>query len=93
MRQIIRPAARKDLAAVQEIVRAAYTHYIPRIGRQPGPMLDDYTLLIGQGLVHVAERDGVVQGLLVLIPQYETMLLDNIAVIPEAQGLALQLHF
>lgn len=85
----LRLATRDDLAAVQEIVRAAYTHYIARIGREPGPMLDDYTALIGEGRVHVAERDGAVQGVLVLIPQDDAMLLDNVAVAPKAQGSGL----
>ena len=52
-------------------------------------MLDDYAGLIHQGRAHVAERDGVVQGLLVLIPQDDAMLLDNVAVAPEAQGSGL----
>jgi ribosomal protein S18 acetylase RimI-like enzyme len=89
MTAILRPAARDDLAAVQEIVRAAYTRYIARIGREPGPMLDDYAALIGEGRVHVAERNGIVQGVLVLIPQEDSMLLDNVAVAPEAQGSGL----
>jgi hypothetical protein len=37
----IRRATLDDLAAVEEIVRGAYSHYIARIGRPPGPMLDD----------------------------------------------------
>ena len=52
-------------------------------------MLDDYAALIGGGRVHVVARDDVVQGLLVLIPQDAAMLLDNVAVTPEAQGLGL----
>jgi hypothetical protein len=83
MTQSLRLAISGDLAAVQEVVRAAYTPYIARIGREPGPMLDDYAALIGAGRVHVAERDGVVQGLLVLIPRDGPML-DNVAVAPEA---------
>ena len=85
----LRPATHNDLAAVQEIVRAAYTHYIDRIGREPGPMLDDYASLIDGGRVHVAERDDLVQGLLVLIPRDKAMLLDNVAVAPQAQGTGL----
>ncbi|WP_373506217.1 GNAT family N-acetyltransferase [Aestuariivirga sp.] len=85
----LRVATRADLEAVKEIVRAAYTAYIARIGREPGPMLDDYGALIDAGHVHVAERDGAVQGILVLIPQEEAMLLDNVAVAPQAQGVGL----
>lgn len=89
MSQRIRPATPIDLDIVQQIVRQAYTHYIARIGREPGPMLDDYGALIREGRVCVIEHDGVVQGLLVLIPQTDAMLLDNIAVSPQAQGLGL----
>jgi hypothetical protein len=42
----IRLAASPDLANVEAIVRAAYSGYIPRIGQEPGPMLDDYAALI-----------------------------------------------
>lgn len=86
MKPSLRPATQDDLAVVQEIVLAAYSHYIARIGRAPGPMLDDYQALIDAGHVTVAEGDGVVQGLLVLRPQDNEMLLDNVAVAPAAQG-------
>lgn len=89
MRQSLRPATPDDLAAVQAIVRAAYGHYVARIGREPGPMRDDYAALIRDARVHVAEREGRVQGLLVLIPQDDAMLLDNVAVAPSAQGAGL----
>ncbi len=52
-------------------------------------MLDDYSGLIAEGRVCVIEHDGVVQGLLVLSPQADAMLLDNVAVSPRAQGLGL----
>ena len=89
MSQRIRPATALDLDVIQQIVREAYTHYIARIGREPGPMLDDYGALISAGRVCVAEHNGVVQGLLVLIPEADAMLLDNVAVSPRAQGLGL----
>jgi ribosomal protein S18 acetylase RimI-like enzyme len=85
----IRPATRDDLSAVQEIVRAAYTHYIDRIGREPGPMLDDYAALIADARVYVGERADGVQGILVLLPRDGAMLLDNVAVAPAAQGSGL----
>ena len=52
-------------------------------------MLDDYAALIAEGRVQVAERDGVVQGVLVLIQQDDAMLLDNVAVAPAAQSSGL----
>jgi ribosomal protein S18 acetylase RimI-like enzyme len=89
MDQDLRPATSDDLDAVEGIVRSAYSHYLPRIGREPGPMLDDYKRLIQEGRVHVVEHDGAVRGILVLIPQEDAMLLDNVAVCPLAQGLGL----
>ena len=38
----LRPARPSDPAAVAACVCEAYVHYIERIGKQPGPMLEDY---------------------------------------------------
>jgi N-acetylglutamate synthase-like GNAT family acetyltransferase len=89
MTQDLRLATHDDLQAVETVIRATYFHYVVRIGREPGPMLDDYTALIGKGLVHVIEHDDMVKGVLVLIPEERSMLLDNVAVSPDAQGLGL----
>ncbi|MFM0731720.1 GNAT family N-acetyltransferase [Paraburkholderia sediminicola] len=75
-----------DRQAIEEIVRQAYSPYMHRIGRQPGPMLDDYEALIGKGRVYVVEREGTIQGILVLVPEQDAMLLDNVAVAPSARG-------
>ncbi len=85
----MRLATAGDLQGVEAIVRAAYTPYVARMGREPGPMLDDYGALISAERVHVIEHEGVVRGVLVLIPEAETMLLDNIAVDPVVQGAGL----
>ena len=87
-----RPAQLSDLPAIEAIITAAYGPYVARIGRPPGPMLDDYRAQIDAGRVHVIEHDGTVQGLLVLIPQPGALLLDNVAVAPAAQGLGLGRH-
>src|SRR3954452_7909977 len=52
-------------------------------------MLDDYAALIENRRVHVIEHEGTVQGVLVLIPEDDAMLLDNVAVVPTAQGIGL----
>ena len=83
---MIRPAVPADLAAVTRIVREAYTPYIARIGKEPGPMRDDYAAQIAAGTVSVAEIDGVIGGLIVLIAEADHLLLDNIAVAPALQG-------
>ncbi len=86
MTGVVRAAVSGDLTAVQAIVELAYAGYIPRIGRRPGPMDDDYAARIADGVVHVLEEDGRVLACLVLIAEADAMLLDNIAVHPEAQG-------
>ena len=83
---LLRPAMPADLPAIAAIVDAAYSPYVPRIGRKPGPMTDDYTALVAQGWVQVLEDQGGVCGLLVLIAQPDALLLDNIAIAPAAQG-------
>jgi GNAT superfamily N-acetyltransferase len=83
---MIRLAVPEDVAAVTAIVHAAYSVYLPRIGQPPGPMRDDYAPLIAAGRVHVREADGTIAGLVVIIPEGEVMLLDNVAVAPQAQG-------
>jgi ribosomal protein S18 acetylase RimI-like enzyme len=81
-----RPAILADRQAIEEIVRDAYSPYICRIGRQPGPMSDDYQVLIGNGRVYVVELEAAIQGILVLVPEQDAMLLDNVAVAPSAKG-------
>lgn len=82
---IIRAATGDDAGAVAACVRQAYEHYIERMGQPPGPMLDDYEDVIARHAVFVVD-DGAMQGILVLIERDGTILLDNIAVAPAAQG-------
>lgn len=83
---MIRLARAEDAPTVAAIVHAAYVGYQTSIGTTPGPMRDDYNDLVGSGLVHVLEEDGDILGLVVLIPEERAMLLDNVAVRPQAQG-------
>ena len=85
----LRAATPDDLPAIREIVERAYGPYIERMGKPPGPMLDDYAKRIQANQVRVADVEGRVGGLLVLIDQPDHLLLDNIAVHPEAQGQGL----
>jgi GNAT superfamily N-acetyltransferase len=82
----IRKAEPSDLAALSAIVAAAYQRYVDRIGKPPGPMLDDYAARINARTAWVAEIDGGVVGLLVLLPQEDHLLLDNVAVDPARHG-------
>lgn len=89
MARNIRLARLADCLAIETIIAAAYARYVPQIGRKPAPMLDDYAALIKAERVYVLEDDDLVRGLLVLIPEDGAMLLDNVAVSPDAQGAGL----
>jgi ribosomal protein S18 acetylase RimI-like enzyme len=87
---MVRTARPDDRAAVEAIVEAAYSVYVERIGKPPGPMLDDYAKLIGARAVSVLDDpDGAIAALIVLLPQPDHLLLDNIAVRPDRQGTGL----
>ena len=83
---IIRPATPADVAPITRCVCAAYLQYIERIGKQPWPMLQDYSNVIRTSRVHVAEREGLILGVLELLDTDQGLLLDSIAVDPSAQG-------
>ena len=82
---MIRPAHAGDAGAVEQLVREAYAVYAPRIGKQPGPVHDDYKALIANGSVYILD-DGGIAGVAVLIPEADALLLDNVAVAPQRQG-------
>ena len=81
-----RPARSEDANALRQLVVEAYTHYIARMGKPPGPMMDDYDQRVADGQVWVLEADGTIVGLIVLEEAGDTLLLDNVAVSPAAQG-------
>ena len=84
--KVIRLAHSADVTAVRELVDAAYRIYVPRIGKQPGPMLDDYRKRIADGQVWVLDDVSGIVGVLVLEERPDGFLLDNIAVAPVRQG-------
>ena len=82
----IRKALPDDAPAIARLVDEAYSPYIPRIGRKPAPMLDDYRQVIAEADSFVCTRNGEVAGVLVLRPQGPALLLENIAVAPAFKG-------
>lgn len=86
---IVRLAVPGDASTLVELARAAYAHYVDRIGREPAPMTEDYPSLIRAGEVWVALHGGVLAGLLVLKLMADHVLLDNVAVSPDFQGTGL----
>jgi ribosomal protein S18 acetylase RimI-like enzyme len=81
----VRRATNADVPALYVVVHDAYLLYVPRIGRMPAPMTADYAAAVRSGQAWVAEVDGAVAGLLVLVSHPGYLLIENIAVQPSAQ--------
>ncbi len=84
---VIRSATAGDAGKIVSIAQEAYAMYVPRMGKKPFPMLDDYGAHIRDGHAAVLEVGGEVQGFVILLPEGSgTLLLDNVAVSPACQG-------
>ncbi|MEA4971881.1 hypothetical protein SDC9_117475 [bioreactor metagenome] len=85
----LRKAVLSDVEKVSDCVYSAYQKYVPRMGKKPGPMLDDYHFLIENGHVYTIEYSGCMAGVLVLKNFDAFILLENVAVLPSFQGRGL----
>ncbi|MBV8913264.1 MAG: GNAT family N-acetyltransferase [Acetobacteraceae bacterium] len=84
---MIRPARLEDVDAIRRLVQDAYSPYVTRLGKPPGPMLDDYARRVADGQAWVLEEGGKLAGVVVLEETGDSaLLLDNVAVAPSAQG-------
>ena len=82
----VRRAEKADVPAIAECVREAYLPYVARIGRQPGPMRQDYGEIVATCEVYVAVSDDQVVGALVLRADEHGFWVDNVAVSSHLQG-------
>ena len=87
--ELIRRATEDDVERIAAIARAAYGKYVPRIGREPPPMLADFAAEVAAGHVVVIEIVRAVEGYLISWPKMDAYFIDNIAVDPTRQGLGL----
>ncbi len=83
---VIRRAVPSDAPRITACVHAAYAPWVPRIGREPWPMLQDYQMVIATEQVFVAECDEQLSGVLVLSETDDGLLIDNVAVLPTRKG-------
>jgi ribosomal protein S18 acetylase RimI-like enzyme len=83
---LIRRATADDAARIGAIARAAYTKYMPRIGRELPPMLADFAAEIAADHVMVIETDGAIDGYMIAWREIDVYFIDNIAVDPPRQG-------
>ena len=59
--------------------------YIPRMGKPPGPMLDDYAARQRRGELAIAAIGSEVVGIAVVVRAADHLHLDNVAVHPRWQ--------
>ena len=89
-RYSLRRAGDGDAAAVAELVHAAYEPHVRRIGMQPGPMSMDHAAVIRDEDVFVAELDGTIAGVVVLVVDDDDgFTIENVAVHPSQQAKGL----
>jgi ribosomal protein S18 acetylase RimI-like enzyme len=80
----LRRATAADLPAIKAVIDAAYTRYLTRMDKPPGPMLRDYGPSVADGTTWVTGSP--VTAVLTLYPRDGYLLVENVAVHPSAQG-------
>ena len=86
MQPLIREATANDAVSAKLCVVSAFSKYVERIGKEPAPMLLDFSAQVEAKHVWVAELGTALVGVLV---QYETefgFYIDTVAVLPDYQG-------
>ncbi len=82
----LRRATRDDLPTVTALQRAAYAKNRTILGVEPLPLLADYAKVFSDYEVYLAEREGALEGVLILEPRADDLLIWSVATAPEAQG-------
>ena len=77
-----------DIPFIEAMVSAAYTKYIPRIGKPPSPMTANYHQLLQTHEVWVPRLGNIILGSIVLgsAPDDNALTINNLVVDPAAQG-------
>lgn len=84
---MIRPAMASDEPSIRACAELAYVRYVADIGQPPAPMHADFQAQISAGHVYVhSGKGGDLQGYIVFYPEADHMLLESVAVRPEAAG-------
>lgn len=83
-------ATRDDVPSIQNMVKAAYSKYIERMGKEPAPMKADYANLVETEDVFVlqSDKERKLVGAIVLCAgnDADSLQVNNLVVDPAAQG-------
>lgn len=81
----LRRARGEEADLIADLVHRAYEKYLPRIGRPPAPMTDDYHAVLRDHEVWVLDGPATLDAVLVLMPDDDALFIDNVAVDPARQ--------
>ena len=85
----LRQAVASDAAAIRALTREAYAAWVKLIGREPMPMTVDYEDAVRRHRFDLLYRDGDLVGLIETVAETDHLLIENVAVLPAAQGQGL----
>ncbi len=86
MASVIRDAGKRDVSAMIAIATAAYVVYVPRIGKEPAPMIADFASHVARGEAYVLEDKGEVVAYLITFEKDGGQFIENVAVRPSRHG-------
>lgn len=81
-----RAATMDDVALVRDIVHAAYSKWIPVIGREPSPMKADYDEVLRKHQFTLLHEGPKVAGLIETTLEDDHLWIENVCVLPAHQG-------
>ena len=85
----LRRAGADDLPAIVALQRAAYAKNRPLLGVEPLPLLADYAELLVSHEIWLAESASRLEGILILAPRADDLLIWSIATAPGVQRTGL----
>ena len=80
----LRHAQASDLKIIEYLNEAAYARYADRMDQLPAPVLHDYRPEVEAGAVWLIGEPAL--GLIVTIQAEDSLLIENVAVLPSVQG-------
>ena len=85
----LRRAGPADADAIRRLTRAVYAKWIAAIGREPFPMAADYAAAVRAHWIDILEDDAGLAAAIEMSPAADHLLIENIAVREDRQGLGL----
>ena len=86
---LVRRATPADALNIRVVTRSAYAKWVPLIGREPKPMTANYERAVIDHIIDLYETNNQLLALIELVPQADHLLIENIAVRPDQQGMGL----